>query len=1116
MSEVRSDLFDIGGVSQRLRDVGRNLTYAITAPLIAAAGASVALASEFDAAMRNVASISDQVAQNFEASSAAVLEWGGSLRSGPIAAAEALNTVMQAGFGINNFEEAMTVAQVAAFTAEAGLADLTITTEALVAALLSYGAGADEVTRYSDILTRMVQVGVGTMSEFGNSLAQVLPSAATLGVEFEQLGGLMAYLTQRGFPASRAATSLGNAFNKLITPSEAMNAVWRELGVTSGRELITTFGGVQGALNAIFEIAASSPDAARALADMFPDERGRRAIQLAMSDVAAFNAVMNEFMADVTGATGRAHAEQMKSFAAQFDLLKSAGSELVITLGQQLLPILTPVITGITNFFQGLAQLNPELFQIGLAVAGVTAAIGPLTWALGTLLTPFGALIGLVTGAGLLFSTNFGGIRTAIETELMNALPSLQTFIDAFNGFWDTLMGTPATDTSVRRARVIGDDLTMVGAEVVANVHTANRPLMDRLREAFTEYGPALGQSINAMFEEAVAWIQSTGIPAFDTLAATVITELASVFEESDNSNGSTPVYESIRGTLNTGVGNAFKEVGTIFQTNFPQLSTAFTTLITNFSNWLQTDGLTTVGRVLGYAIGRVAALIVDLISSIFSGTGKENPFVASFRRGLESGWADAMKDANVQPGTEEFVTKIVAAITVGLIASKMLGLGTGALVQWLVLSVGGITLKAVSAVGLALVNIVASAFLGSAVSYTGWGAVLSSIFSGLIGSVASIAGKGLTLATTIMDTIAGGILKVGVAILSAPITAVILGVVTGISIYNLIPEQERIRIANDFWDWLADAFDSPTTYGEAEDRLQLAVIDVLQSAFNLFGRPDLANSLDELRESTVEQLEAYGSSIEGEVSEIILGANEKFIELAGVVEAGSGRFGGRINAGTATVKTALEVQQETWQNALLEGATATDGAWDDIINNTGNKIQAINDSIKVGGDLIPDKLAYFKNNAVAGLQGVKDGIQPIIDSIVNAWNAMLALIGQQVNVPPPQTPPVAPTPRPGNRGTQPPRNTGNRQTGRLVPVFAHGGFLGAGQMGLVGENGPELVRFSRPATILPNTYTRGEGGQVINQENHINITTNNPDEIIRQLRMRGIDLVAIGGKGRA
>ncbi len=80
----------------------------------------------------------------------------------------------------------------------------------------------------------------------------MLPSAATLGVEFEQLGGLMAYLTQRGFPASRAATSLGNAFNKLITPSEAMNAVWRELGVTSGRELITTFGGVQGALNAIF------------------------------------------------------------------------------------------------------------------------------------------------------------------------------------------------------------------------------------------------------------------------------------------------------------------------------------------------------------------------------------------------------------------------------------------------------------------------------------------------------------------------------------------------------------------------------------------------------------------------------------------------------------------------------------------------------------------------------------------------------------------------------------------------------------------------------------------------------------------------------------------------
>jgi len=135
MQDVRRELGLFSDTAAGLQHLGRNLTFAVTVPIMAGLGSAVKIATDFDAAMRNVASISDEVAGNFTEMSGRVRDFGAELREGPLAAAEALNTVFQAG--VTNADLAFAIAQSAAKTAEAGLADMQTTTEALGAAMLS-------------------------------------------------------------------------------------------------------------------------------------------------------------------------------------------------------------------------------------------------------------------------------------------------------------------------------------------------------------------------------------------------------------------------------------------------------------------------------------------------------------------------------------------------------------------------------------------------------------------------------------------------------------------------------------------------------------------------------------------------------------------------------------------------------------------------------------------------------------------------------------------------------------------------------------------------------------------------------------------------------------------
>lgn len=84
-------------------------------------------------------------------------------------------------------------------------------------------------------------------------------------------------------------------------------------------------------------------------------------------------------------------------------VLKESLKELGETIGQNILPVITPIIQKLTEMIQAFGKLSPGVQKAVLAIAGIVAVIGPALVIIGTLISSIGAIVGV-----------FGTLSTAI------------------------------------------------------------------------------------------------------------------------------------------------------------------------------------------------------------------------------------------------------------------------------------------------------------------------------------------------------------------------------------------------------------------------------------------------------------------------------------------------------------------------------------------------------------------------------------------------------------------------------------------------------------------------------------------------------------------------------
>lgn len=322
----------VGNVGSSLMRTGAAMT-AATAPIALALAAAVTSAMAFDSSMTNIGAVMGKSRTEMVSLNKAVLAIGKNSRAGPQAAADAFYDIVG---GVSDASAHMAILEASIKTAEAGSAELGSTTNALVSVMNSYKFEADDAAYASDVLTRTVGMGVGTMGDFASALPSITGLANSLKISFGDLASQTAYLTTQGNTAAQATTQLSAMMTSMLNPNESMKKGLTELGYASGQAAVEELGLV-GAMNALKDTNAANTDG---MAKMLGSTEALRGVTALAGP--EFKTFTDNFTSGIEGATTAAQAIQLDSPAAQFDLLKSKVAGLGIEVGQVLLPILVP------------------------------------------------------------------------------------------------------------------------------------------------------------------------------------------------------------------------------------------------------------------------------------------------------------------------------------------------------------------------------------------------------------------------------------------------------------------------------------------------------------------------------------------------------------------------------------------------------------------------------------------------------------------------------------------------------------------------------------------------------------------------------------------------------
>lgn len=524
-SEVQGFADGVERTGRQIAGFGVGLTAAL-APAALGFREATSSAIEFDTSITNIRSLTGDSTEEFAAMRNELLRLGSEAVAGPQAVAAAMYDIAS---GVADSSVHLAILESAIATSEAGASSLGGTTSALVSIMNSYGYEAEQAAYASDVLTRIVGMGVGTMDEFAAALPVVTGTAAQIDETFGELGAELAFMTTKGFSAGVAATQLRAAMSALLAPNVLMTDALKEIGYETGaaaleslglvgvyQELMTATGGLDGNLAA----TVGSIDALQAV------------IQLTTDDFQAFNTTFQE---GVDGATAAAQAIQRSGAAAQFEVLSAKLEALKIQVGDALLPAMLRLVEMVSPLIDRFAQWaadNPALVAqlgyltaAGLALGGVLTVAGTaltmIAGAIGVLASPIGLVIVAVGALATAFASDLGGVRTLANAVIRDLRDRVGGVLELFQNF----------AASVREFGVGGAVLRALFSLNFAlggTVETAVRVASGIARAAMTAriwfdrllgIARRAGRELSELFEEVLTFVtnvfQSSGMESF-------------------------------------------------------------------------------------------------------------------------------------------------------------------------------------------------------------------------------------------------------------------------------------------------------------------------------------------------------------------------------------------------------------------------------------------------------------------------------------------------------------------------------------------------------------------------------------------------------------------------
>lgn len=288
-----------------------------------------------------------------------------------------------------------------------GFTDQTTAVDTLTTVINAYRKETSDAAHISDVLVETQNKGKTTVGEMAAALGQVIPSASSAGVSFENLSTAMALVTKNGVRTDIASTSLRAMFSELSkSGSNVAKTLKKETG-KSFSELMNSGMSLGDVLDILWNLCGKNKDA---FSGLFGNTRSMSAaFFLAQEGAANFNSEL-EVMTSTSGQAQKAFEEMANTPEYVSKRFETSIENMKIAIGSELEPAITGLKKKGTDAFLWATDFVKDNPGVVAAVTGLTTALGLLAGGITTLAAATaiikvlkGALIGLgaVTSVGI-------------------------------------------------------------------------------------------------------------------------------------------------------------------------------------------------------------------------------------------------------------------------------------------------------------------------------------------------------------------------------------------------------------------------------------------------------------------------------------------------------------------------------------------------------------------------------------------------------------------------------------------------------------------------------------------------------------------------------------------
>ena len=377
----------------------------------------------------------------------------------------------------------------------AGIGRLEDTISSATTAWSVLGVDADKAM---NIITSAAQVGEGETEHFGQSLKGLVGQGATLGIEYEELAGALAAVSQSAKTVTVGETQMIAFLKAIASPAKGAVTALEELSAAAG--MPTSFGDIRSTIRSqgiaagfaqlkdvMFDLEKAGVDTAPAIAALFPSVEAQQ----------FFNTVDPAKIAELTGAIagsgdsiGTAFDEGETTVSRQMARTKESLRSVATAIGETLVPALTSMTEWLgkaVDWFEKqdpwlkemvgqVLAAGPALLAVGVGLKTMQGVLGPLA----TLLRAHPLL--LLLGAAALAYVHWDKIVALFE----KAWQWLQDIFEkpanlAFT--WVSDLWNTAIDTVKGTWQGLLDTITSGPADIFAWIQNAWRRVVDAMVE---------------------------------------------------------------------------------------------------------------------------------------------------------------------------------------------------------------------------------------------------------------------------------------------------------------------------------------------------------------------------------------------------------------------------------------------------------------------------------------------------------------------------------------------------------------------------------------------------------------------------------------------------------